>query len=289
MRCLIVGVDGSFGGALSHTLASLGHEVIATTRRRDHPGGHLFLDLAAPLPALPRVDVAVICAAMARVEECRRHPELAHRVNVAAPLELGRLLTKAGARVILLSTSAVFGCLAPHVGEDARPMPRSSYGMLKAEAEARLLELGPAISVLRLTKVVKPKAGLLSQWIKDIGAGRTVRAFDDNRFCPIEVGHVVDAVTALIGAGTGGIYHVSGAADLSYAEAAAFLAQRLGAPVDLVEPTHAIDSRLPDADLTPFTSLATERLSRLTGFVPPAPFDVLQDVYGPEMERARSL
>src|SRR5215475_5391823 len=104
MRCLIIGMDGSFGGALSRSLQRLGHEVFATTRRRDRAGEHLFLDLAAPLPALPRVDVAVICAAMARLDECRRYPELAHRVNVEAPLEIARTLTQTGTRVILLST-----------------------------------------------------------------------------------------------------------------------------------------------------------------------------------------
>src|SRR5215469_4400761 len=114
MRCLIIGVEGSFGGALSRSLQSLGHEVVATTRRHDRAGEHLFLDLAGPLPPLPQVDVAVICAAMARLEECRRYPELAHQVNVAAPLELARTLTQAGARVILLSSSAVLGCLTPH-------------------------------------------------------------------------------------------------------------------------------------------------------------------------------
>ena len=143
MRCLIIGVDGSFGGALSRSLQGLGHEVVATTRRRDCAGKHLFLDLAAPLPVLPQVNVAVICAAMARLDDCRRYPELAHRVNVTAPLELARTLTEAGSRVILLSTSAVFGCLAPHVEESAGPAPRSAYARLKAEAEARLLELSP--------------------------------------------------------------------------------------------------------------------------------------------------
>jgi dTDP-4-dehydrorhamnose reductase len=289
MRCLIVGVDGSFGGALSQSLHSLGHEVVATTRRRDRVDDHLFLDLAEPLPPLPQADVAVICAAMARLEECRRYPELAHRVNVAAPLEFARTLTQAGARVILLSSSAVFGCVTPHVEESASPMPRSAYARLKAEAEARLLELGSQVSVLRLTKVVKPNMGLLSEWIRHLGEGKPVRAFDDCRFCPVSVAHVVDATTALVEAGQGGIYHLSGAADVSYAEAAIYFARRIGAANDLVGPVHGIDSRIPYEELTPFTSLATGRLTRLTGFVPPDPLDVLQDVYGPEIDMARQM
>ena len=287
MRCLIIGVDGSFGGALSRSLQSLGHEVVATTRRRDHVGEHLFLDLAAPLPVLPQVDVAIICAAMARLDDCRRHPELAHRVNVAAPFELARTLTRAGARVILLSTSSVSGCLVPHVEENASPAPRGAYARLKAEAEARLLELGSRISVLRLTKVVKPNSGLLSEWIRHLGDGKPVRAFDDSRFCPLTAAHVVDAIAAVIQDGRGGVYHLSGAADVSYVEAVKFFAQRIGVATDLVEPVHGVDSGLPYEELTPFTSLATSRLSRLNGFVPPDALEVLQDVYAPEIAAAR--
>jgi dTDP-4-dehydrorhamnose reductase len=289
MRCLIVGVDGSFGGALSRSLGRLGHDVVATTRRHAPAGDHLFLDLAAPLPLLPQVDIAIICAAMARVEDCRRYPELAHRVNVAAPLELSQTLTRAGTRVILLSTSAVFGCLTPHVKESAKPTPRSAYGLLKAEAEARLFELGSLVSVLRLTKVVKPNAGLLSEWIRALGEGKTVRAFGDCRFSPLTVAHVVDAITAVIKRGEGGVYHVSGARDVSFVDAAIDFAERIGAAIDRVEPVHGIDSGLPYAELTPFTSLATGRLSELGGFVPPEPLAVLQDVYGQEINAARGM
>jgi dTDP-4-dehydrorhamnose reductase len=191
--------------------------------------------------------------------------------------------------VILLSTSSVLGCLTPHIDESTRPMPRSAYARLKAEAEARLLELGSQVLVLRLSKVVKPNAGLLSEWIGHLGEGKPVRAFDDSRFCPLTVAQVVDAMTALIADCQGGIYHLSGATDVSYAEAALFFAQRIGAANDLVEPVRGVDSGLPNEELTPFTSLACGRLTRLTGFIPPVPLDVLQDVYGPEIDAARQM
>lgn len=291
MRCLVIGADGSFGGALSSSLGSRGHTVVTTTRRRAHATGNgcLFWDLAETAPPMPGTDVAVICAAMARFEDCRRHPELAHRVNVAAPLELGGSLTSAGARVIFLSTSAVFDGSRPLACENDRPAPRSVYGHLKAEAEARLLDLGSSVSVLRLTKVVKPGAGLLSGWIRDFGHGKTVCAFDDHRFCPLTVAHVVEAIVALIESGERGIFHVSGAADVSYFDVVRFLARRTGVADDRIKPVHAIDNGLLEAELTPFTSLTTGRLSQLTGFVPPEPFDVLQNVYGPELNAARNM
>jgi dTDP-4-dehydrorhamnose reductase len=286
MRCLIIGADGSIGGALALALGRCGHDVITTTRRTQAAGdGSIFLDPAGRLPDLPEVDVAVICAAMARLEECRRDPELARRVNVMAPLELGRSLRSAGARVILLSTAAVFDGNNAHVGESEKPMPRSAYGLLKAEAEARLLDLGALASVLRLTKVVKPNAGILSEWIARLGDGKTVRALSDRRLCPLTVAHAVDAVMALIENGEGGIYHASGAADVSYADAACFIARRIGVASDRVEAVCAVDES--EAELMPFTSLATSRLSRLSGFVPPEPLGVLGDVYGHEIEAAR--
>jgi dTDP-4-dehydrorhamnose reductase len=167
-------------------------------------------------------------------------------------------------------------------------MPRSLYGRLKAEAEAHLLALGSRVSVLRLTKVVKPNAGLLSDWIRTLGEGGRVRAFDDHRFSPLTVTHVVDALTALVEIGEGGIYHVSGAQDLSYAEAARFLARQIGVPDQLVEALRAVESGLFEDDLTPFTSLATTRLSHLTGFVPPEPLEVLQAAYGRQIDEAKT-
>jgi dTDP-4-dehydrorhamnose reductase len=291
LRSLIIGVDGSFGAGLSASLLERGHAVIGTTRRRENAAaqGSLFLDLAHPSPELPAVDVAVICAAMARFEDCRRNPELAHRINVAAPLEIARRLTQAGARVILLSTAAVFDCRTPQLDEAAPASPQSVYGRLKSEAETALLALGPQVSVLRLTKVLKPNAGILSSWIQSLGQGGTVRAFDDHCFCPLRVGDVVGAIAGLTERGEGGMYHVSGASDLSYADAAKFLAHRIGATNAKVDAVHGRDNGVNEGDLTPFTSLKTRRLSQLLGFEPPDPFDVIQDVHGRELRLARSM
>ena len=290
MRCLIVGEDGSFGGALSASLKQSGHNAIGTTRRCDRAAtGKLFLDLSRPLPALPHVDVAVVCAAMARFDECRQFPDLAHRVNVEAPLELARSLTQAGARVMFLSTSAVFDCRKPYVDEEERPAPRSIYGRLKAEAEAALLGVGSQVSVLRLTKVMKQNSGIFSDWIRKLAEGKAIRAFDDHRFCPLRVEDVVGAIVALIERGQGGVYQVSGAADVSFADVAMYLARQIGADVSQVEAVHGSGNGINSDDLTPFTSLATGRLSSLTGFIPPQPFDVLQEVFGGEIAAARQL
>lgn len=288
MRCLIVGQDGSIGAALTATLRARGHAVMATTRRPERVSDDVLLwDLADSPPPFAEIDIAIICAAVARFEDCRREPELARRINVLAPMELARSLTARGARVLYLSTSAVFDCLTPHRAEDDHVAPRSAYGHFKAEAEATLLGLGSLVSVLRLTKVVKPGTGILSEWIKAFGRGGTVRAFDDHRFCPLPVDAVNHAIAVLVDKGQSGIYQVSGAEDVSYAEAALYLASEIGVDEARVEAVRAVGNGVAEHELTPFTSLATRRLTQLCGFVPPAPFDVLGRIYGDEIHAAR--
>jgi dTDP-4-dehydrorhamnose reductase len=289
LHILIVGGDGTIGGALKQTLAAAGHNVIVTTRHRDRvTGATVFLDLAEPHDALPHVDVAVICAAMTRFSDCRNLPELARQVNVTSLVAICSELVSRGARVIMLSTSAVFDCLSPHVKDSHRPDPRSIYGRLKAEAEQGVLALGGNSTVLRLTKVLSCDNGILAHWISELRCGQSVQAFDDHRFCPITLGDAIEAITALIERGEQGVYQISGAADIGFADAARHLASRIGASPQQVIAVKAAESGVPNDEITAFTSLDTSRLSGLTGYVPLPPRAVIDRVFAAAFVKARA-
>src|SRR5262249_62145607 len=160
----------------------------------------IFLALVSNAePMLPETDAAVVCAAMARFEECHSQPELAYRVNVEAPVAIANQLVPRGTRVLLLSTSAVFDCYEPLRKADSIRAPRSVYGEIKKETESRLLDNGQGTVVLRLTKVLNPDAGILKDWIDDLAAGQEIRAFEDHRFCPVPLSAAVDLIAAIIG------------------------------------------------------------------------------------------
>jgi dTDP-4-dehydrorhamnose reductase len=289
---LIIGADGAIGRGLLQPLRERGHVAIGTSRRTDgaHRPQTVYLDLAAnELASYPDADCAVICAAMSRFEDCRNQPDLAHRINVAKPLEIAQKLLSKGGRVLLLSTSAVFDCLAPLRNADDKRMPRSAYGRLKAEAEIRLLDMGRGASALRLTKVLRPSTGVLAQWIDTLAAGRTVTAFDDHRFCPLPLEAVIAAIIAIIESGESGLFQVSGASDVSYLEAAHYLAECLGQSKDHVIGVPAETAAISGDEVTPYTSLDTHRLTTMTGFVPPEPFDVLDAVYAAPLARVHGL
>jgi dTDP-4-dehydrorhamnose reductase len=283
-RVLIIGVDGALGRAAMERFAAEGHVVTGTTRRPDARQRSLtFLDLedsGADEIDLPACDVAIICAAMARFAECRAFPERARRVNVTTPLALAGRLARRGSKTILLSTSAVFDGAKPHVLAETPTSPRSAYGRLKAEAEAGVLAIGAAGSVLRLSKVISSDMALLRGWIESLKTGRAIRAFSDLTISPIAVDDVTTALLAIAADGAGGIYQMSGAIDVSYFDFARRLANALGADVGLVETDSAIANGVALDEILRFTSLDANRLARLIDFAPPHPDQVLDLLLG---------
>ena len=292
VRALVIGADGLIGSALSSALGRSGHFVIETTRRSRQEGerNRISLDLADDsfVTLLPKVDIAYFCAAMTGFAECQNDPGRAHQINVSAPNVIGRRLVQSGSRVVLLSTSAVFDCLEPRMATDRPYSPRGVYGATKAAAEAAFLGLGPAACVLRLTKVLTPETPLVRQWIDNLGASRHVEAFGDVGISPLKVEHVTSALLALAEQPATGVYQISGAGDVSYAELALHLARRLAASPSLVDRCDAVQYGISQGEVLRFTSLDTSRLSYLTRFVPPAPLDVVDEVFGPALRAQRA-
>jgi dTDP-4-dehydrorhamnose reductase len=285
LRVLVIGGDGTIGLALCRKLLSLGCNVFRTTRRKSVNGSNqsVFLDLAEPVICadhLPHVDVAIICAAMSRFADCRIRADLARRVNVVSTSSLALQLAKRGTFVVRLSSSAVFDCLSPHVLADRQTAPRSVYGRLQADAEAVLLRLGTGGAILRLTKIVTPDSSLLKEWGRLLLEGHSIEAFTDHTLCPLSLSSATDAATAVLKSRQGGIFQISGSQDISYASLAYHLARRLDVPVTRVIPVRAVERGIPENEVTPFTSMDTTRLTALTGFVPPDPLTVVDDVFG---------
>jgi dTDP-4-dehydrorhamnose reductase len=280
MRALVIGADGAIGRGVAAALAGLGWAVTGTSRRAAPNGmaGALPLDLAAlPNTALPPADILFLCAAMTRQADCRAEAGLAARVNRDAPIQLARAAAERGARVVFLSSSAVFDGREPHRRAADPPCPLNDYGRLKAEAEAGVLAL-PGGTVVRLTKVLHAGIPLFQGWIDALGRGERIRAFTDLRMAPIGLDDAVKALVRVAESEETGIFQVSGAHDIGYADAAQHLAQRLGCPADRVEPVSAVG--IPACDRPGNTSLDAGRLVHSGHAPPPDPFEVIDRVFG---------
>ena len=229
MRALVIGGDSGIGTALASALASRGDIVCSTTRRVVSAKRHAtHLDLTSPdvdSVRLPEADVAFFCAAVTGFSACRTNEPLARQVNVTAPTVLARRLVAVGTRVVLLSTSAIFDWLSPHVQASCPPSPITVYGKLKAEAETAFSAFGSAAFVLRLTKVLTPGDSLFNKWIDDLNQKREVIAFSDHHM-PVTLNDVVSALLAISKSSESGVFQISGARDVNYYEAALHLASR---------------------------------------------------------------
>lgn len=291
MRALVIG-EGMIGTALSENLRVAGWDVLATTRHKEKVGeGAIYLDLdreASFAISLPKIDVAFFCAAITKYKDCREHEEMARRVNATHPAAIAQQLVARGTRVILLSTSAVLDCLQPRMAASRPHAPASAYGRTKAAAESAFLALGEKAAILRLTKVLTDQTGNFPEWIRKLGRGESIECADDFRFAPIMLEHVIHAVIAITRQQEGGMFQVSTATDISYAEAARHVADRLQVSRHLVKGSPAAALKIDAEAVTAYTSLDSERLERMISFVPPDPRDVIDTVMAPVFADARN-
>jgi dTDP-4-dehydrorhamnose reductase len=185
---LVIGADSTIGAAVASRLEAAGARVVRTSRRGT--AGSRPLDLAA-VPDAWRppegIAAAVICAAVTSTEVCRTRPDEARRVNVEAPVDIGRRIAACGGRVVFLSTNMVFDGSVPLVPADAERCPRTAYGRMKADAEEGLLAVGDATTVVRLTKVVDRALPVVDGWRAALARGEEVRPFADLPIAPVSL------------------------------------------------------------------------------------------------------
>lgn len=277
MHAIVVGIDGLVGHALAEALRARGDTVYGTTRRRDavSSGATWLLDLATDTSDvdLPPADVAFICAAVTSLAECRADPERARRVNRDAPAQLA---SRWAMRTIFLSTNAVFDCQAPLMRADRPRKPTSIYGQLKAEAEDAVL--GHGGTVVRLTKIFVPGMPLLQRWHDALSRGDSLEAAEDHRIAPMLLDHVIAALLAIADWGEGGVYQASASGDVSYAEIATWITDRLKVDRARVTARSAVDIGIPVNEVLPYTSLDASRLATLMNQPAPQPWTAVERV-----------
>jgi len=292
MKSLIIGADGTIGRALAAALVERRDFVWTTTRRAASANpSTVHLDLASSdvyAMDLPKADVAFFCAAITGFAACRENGALARQVNVTAPAILAGRLVAVGTKVVLLSTSAVFDWRAPHVPAGNPPCPITVYGKLKADAEKAFSEFGPAASIVRLTKVLTSDDTLFKGWIDALNRKQLVTAFSDHHMAPITLRDAVATLLAISGGSESGLFQISADSDISYYNAALHLASRLGADPNLVIGTRASVTGLLPEEIIHHSSLDTSRIGALTGWTPPEPCAVIDEVFHASIEAARA-
>jgi dTDP-4-dehydrorhamnose reductase len=99
---------------------------------------------------------------------------------------------------------------------------------------------------------------LFQSWIRELKAGKVIHPFSDMIMAPVPLSFAVKVLLEVAGRRVPGIFQVSAIQDVSYAEAAQHIAYKLGADIELVQPTSYRESGVGFSPLN--TSLDASRL-----------------------------
>jgi len=284
---LLVGADSEIGAATARHLGALGVPVLATTRRPERiAADRPYLDLAEPLDGWtppPGIEAACIFAAVARLQTCDSDPAGSSYVNVAQIVSLAEKLLRQGIPVLFLSSNQVFDGSIPFVPPNAPLCPVSEYGRQKArteEALARHIEAGAPVAILRFAKIVSPGMPLLCQWVSALAASQPVSAFADMMLAPTPVELAAEAIARIMREGGRGIYQLTGPRDVSYAELADYLVERLAVDPRLVTRVSAASAGMPRGATPGHTTLDGSALRDRFGVAAPDVWAVVDAAIG---------
>lgn len=184
-------------------------------------------------------DAVVHAAALADIDVCQTHRELARAANVEFTHALADLCGERGCKFVLCSTDTIFdGERAPY-GEDDPPGPVNFYAETKVEAEQIAAQLGAHAAIARLSLVVGlPVLGagnsFLPRMITSFKEGRPVAATEREVRTPVDVITVGRALLELAGSNHHGVFHLGGRDRVNRFQLAQQIAARFGFPQDLV-------------------------------------------------------
>ena len=188
MRVAVTGGTGLVGRFIVNGLLDAGHEVVVMTRNPPAAGffwgevAHLPYDLDAAVPDLTGLN-GIVHAAFDHVPGRYRggegdDPEGFLRRNLDGSRRLFQAAAGAGARVVFISTRAVYGPQKGLLTEDMECRPDTLYGQAKLQAEQALLASGQPATILRATGVYGPPGpGQRHKWadlFDDFAAGRQI-------------------------------------------------------------------------------------------------------------------
>ena len=151
----------------------------------------------------------VLSAAISKVDDCERDPQLAHDVNVGGTHNVATAARDAGARLVYISTDYVFD------GEGAQPYetdaPRGAvnvYAATKIAGEDEARTVLPGCIVARTSWVYGVhRACYATDALQAAAAGRELTVVMDKYICPTYNRDLAHMLLALMDGGASGVFH----------------------------------------------------------------------------------
>ena len=274
MRILITGASGLLGLNLAlettyrHTVfGTVNHHLLNTDAF-----SVIQTDLLAPgavehMLESTHPDWVIHCAALANLEACEADPLLAQQMNTDLPRTLASYVARSGARLVHISTDAVFDGLRGSYTEQDIPTPACVYSRTKLEGERAVAEADPSAIIARVVFYgwsLEGRRSLAEFFFNNLSQGKPVNGFTDVFFCPLQVTDLADLLVRMLLMNLSGLYHVVSSEALSKYEFGMRLAQRFALDGNLINPISITQAQL-IAARSPNLTLRSDKLAEALG------------------------
>ena len=227
MNLLVIGGTGLLGRRLTRQAQRAGHDVVATFHAHAPAAADVDwrqLDIrrredVRKLALQVRPDVIVNAA----------YRQSDWETTADGGLHVALAAAAAGARLVHVSSDAVFSGAAPSYDETCQPDPVTPYGAAKAAAETAVKGIVPDAVIARTSLIVGDGDSAHEKLVHALAAGDLAGAlFTDEVRCPVYVGDLAAALLELGAAPDAGVCHVAGADAVSRYELGLLIAARDG-------------------------------------------------------------
>jgi dTDP-4-dehydrorhamnose reductase len=223
---LVIGGSGFLGQRITRQARLAGHDVIAT--------GHENVPWTAgvewrTVDIRRREDVTALALDVRPeviINAAYRQSDWETTADGAAHVALAA--AAAGARLVHVSSDAVFSGAARGYDENCRPDPVTPYGAAKAAAETAVKCITPAAVIARTSLIIGDGDSKHERLVHALAAGAKAGVlYTDDVKCPV---HVTDLASALLelAAAPPGVHHVAGPDAVSRYELGLLIAARDG-------------------------------------------------------------
>lgn len=227
MTLLIIGAGGFLGGELARQATASGHAVAGTFVRNP---GRLYGVKWLPLDVRDGREIdSVLDASHPRmvINTASRRADWATTAEGA--IRVATAAARRGARLVHVSSDAVFSGAQVHYDEAAAPDPITPYGAAKAAAETAIRLLAPAAVIVRTSLIIGDGGSEHEKLVHQLSDGRRDGAlFTDDVRCPVHVSDLAAAILELASSDRAGIHHIAGRDAVSRHELGLLIARRDG-------------------------------------------------------------
>jgi len=216
-------------------------------------------------------DWVIHCAALANLEACEQNQDMAWELNTEIPRILAEQCRIGGARLLHVSTDAVFdGEIGGYTEADA-PNPLSTYARTKYQAELAVVEANTDAVIARVNLFgwsLNGRRSLAEFFFNNLSAGNPVMGFTDVYFCPLLVNDIAQIFIKMLEKRLVGLYHVLSNDPMTKYDFGVSIARKFGLNSELITPKSVLDSAL-KAARSPNLTLTVDKLIHDLGETPP--------------------